>query len=86
MDKFILKNPNYIEKKGYLWIETKREFTEFIDFLKSYTTLKLPDNFEIRNISKSVNATSISSKKAIYVLRNMVLPFCYERARFSHQS
>lgn len=86
MDKFILKNPNYIEKKGYLWIETKREFTEFIDFLKNYTTLKLPDNFEIRNISKSVNATTISSKKAIYVLRTMVLPFCYERARFSHKS
>ena len=86
MDKFIWKNPNYIEKKGYLWIETKREFTEFIDFLKNFTILKLPDNFEIRNISKSVNATSISSKKAIYVLRNMVLPFCYERARFSHES
>ncbi|MHA1373301.1 MAG: hypothetical protein ACTSR7_03290 [Promethearchaeota archaeon] len=84
--KFVLKNPNYIEKKGYLWIETNREFTEFIEFLKDFTKLKLPDNFEVRNISKSVNATTVSGKKAIYVLRNMVLPFYYERARFSHQS
>ncbi|MHA1670083.1 MAG: hypothetical protein ACTSV5_05825 [Promethearchaeota archaeon] len=85
-NKFILKNPNYIEKNGYLWIETKREFTEFIEFLKDFTNLKLPDNFEIKNISKSVNATTISGRKAIYVLRNMVLPFFYERARFSHQT
>ena len=40
MDKFIRKNPNYIEKKGYLWIETKREFTVFIEFLKDFTKLK----------------------------------------------
>jgi len=85
-NKFKVKNPNYIEKKGYLWIETTRDYTEFIDFLKNFVALKLPDNFEIRNISKSANATTISSKKAIYVLRNMVLPFYYERERFSHES
>jgi hypothetical protein len=81
----MVKNPGYFRKEGYLWIETTREFTEFFDFLKNIIMMNLPDNFEVRNISKSVNATTISGKKALYVLRNMVLPFYYERARFSHE-
>jgi hypothetical protein len=48
--------------------------------------LKLPENFEIINISDSNNVITRSGKKAIYVLRNMVLPFCYERARVSPKS
>ena len=84
--KFMMKNPNYIKKDGYLWIETMRKFTEFVDFLKNIAMLKLPDNFEVSNISKSVNVTTSSGRKANYVLRNMVLPFIYERVRFSHES
>jgi tRNA CCA-adding enzyme len=86
VDKFKSKNPDYIEKQGYLWIDTKREFIEFMDFLKNDSMLKLPENFEIINISDSNNVITRSGKKAIYVLRNMVLPFCYERARVSPKS
>ena len=40
-----------------------------------YPDLKIPDNLEVVNISKSFNCKTTSGKKAIYVLKNMVLPF-----------
>jgi tRNA nucleotidyltransferase (CCA-adding enzyme) len=72
---FKKKNKNYFEKNGYFWVETKREFNNFLDFLKDFVKNKLPDNFQILNISKSFNAQTTSGKKALTILTEMVLPF-----------
>ena len=69
------KNTNFIIKDGYLWTDTKREFSDFFDFLKSFIKNKIPENLEVINISKSFNCKTTSGKRAIYVLQNMVLPF-----------
>lgn len=73
--RFKAKNPNYIERNKHLWVETVREYKEFIDFLKIYTKEKAPDNFEIINIAKSSNTKRSSAKQALFILINMVLPF-----------
>ena len=74
-NKFKNKNPKYIEKKEYLWVETTREFTNFLYFLKEFVKNRIPGNFEINNLSVSFDAINSSAKKAIYILKNMVLPF-----------
>jgi len=74
-EKFKKKNKDFILKDGYLWTETKREFNDFFDLLKNFIKDKIPDNLEVVNISKSFNCKTASGKKAIYVLKNMVLPF-----------
>lgn len=74
--KFKMKNPNFIEKNNFLWTETKREHTQFLSFLKNFIKDKIPENLEILNISKALNAKSKTAKKAIYVLNNFILPFC----------
>ena len=73
--RFKEKNPEYIEKNKYLWVETVREYTEFIDFLKNHIKDKVPENFEISNIAESSNAKRSSAKQALFILINMVLPF-----------
>jgi tRNA nucleotidyltransferase (CCA-adding enzyme) len=72
---FKKKNPGYFEKEGYLWVETLREFNNFFDFLIKFVKNKIPDNFEVVNISIAYNTKSSSGKKAITILKNMVLPF-----------
>ena len=72
---FKKKNPGYFEKEGYLWVETLREFNKFFDFLNKFVKNKIPDNFEVINISTAYNTKSSSGKKAITILKNMVLPF-----------
>ena len=74
-EKFKKKNPNFILKDGYLWTDTKREFDEFFDFLKNFIDDKIPENLEVVNIANSFYCKTISGKRAIYVLKNMVLPF-----------
>ena len=74
-EKFRKKNKQYIVKDGYLWAETKRKFNDFFEFLKDFIKDKIPDNLEIVNVSKSFDCKTTSGKKAIYVLKNMVLPF-----------
>ena len=74
-NNFMKKNKNYFEKNGYLWVETKREFNNFLDFLNKFVTTKLPDNFQVLNISNSFNTQTQSGKKAITILTEMVLPF-----------
>ena len=69
------KNPKFFEEKGYLWVETKRKFTNFLDFLKDFIKNKIPDNLNIVNISNSFGCKTISGKRAIYVLKEMVLPY-----------
>ncbi len=76
VEKFKMKNPNFIEKDNFLWTETKREYTQFLSFLKDFIKDKIPENLEILNISKALNAKSKTAKKAIHVLNNYILPFC----------
>ncbi|MFX0018570.1 MAG: hypothetical protein ACFFAK_01160 [Promethearchaeota archaeon] len=76
VEKFKKKNPNFIEKNNFLWTETNREYTQFLSFLKDFIKDKIPENLEILNISKALNAKSKTAKKAIYVLNNFILPFC----------
>jgi tRNA nucleotidyltransferase (CCA-adding enzyme) len=73
--KFKKKNKDFFAKKGHLWVETKRDYNNFSLFLKNFVQSKLPDNFEVLNISKSFNAQTISGRKAITILRKMILPF-----------
>ncbi|MFW9988097.1 MAG: hypothetical protein ACFFC3_05535 [Candidatus Odinarchaeota archaeon] len=72
---FRRKNPNYFEKDGFLWVNTMREFNEFSVFLKEFIKNKIPDNFRIANISLAFYSIKSSGKKAIYLLKNLILPF-----------
>ncbi len=73
--KFTRKNPDYFEKEGYLWVETSREYKEFYNFLKNFVKDKIPDNFSIRNISPAFETITSSGKKALSILKNIILPF-----------
>ncbi|MHA1274427.1 MAG: hypothetical protein ACTSQP_03935 [Promethearchaeota archaeon] len=72
--KFIEKNPNYIEKDGFLWTKTKRKYTNFKIFLKDFIKEKLPPNFRIINLSEAREVKTNSGKRTITVLKDMVLP------------
>ncbi len=72
---FKRKNPEYFEKDGYLWVETMRDYSNFSDFLKRFGKDKIPDNFDVINISTAFHTLSSSGKKAINILKNIVLPF-----------
>ncbi len=74
VNKFKKKNPMYFEKEGYLWVKTKRDFNNFSDFLNNYIKNNLPDNLDVKNVSKSFYTKSSSGKKTINILKNMVLP------------
>ena len=73
--KFRKKNPNFFERDEFLWIESKREYTEFLKLIKDFVKNKIPENLCVVNISKSYEARTTSGKRAIEVLKNMVLPF-----------
>ncbi|MFX1574691.1 MAG: hypothetical protein ACFFB0_18300 [Promethearchaeota archaeon] len=73
--KFRKKNPKYFEKEGYLWIESKRSYTEFLDFLQNFVKNKIPKNLKVLNIASSFNSQSRLARKTLYILINMVLPF-----------
>ncbi|MFW9949375.1 MAG: hypothetical protein ACFFKA_04550 [Candidatus Thorarchaeota archaeon] len=73
--KFKAKNPGSFERNGHLWIETKRDYSDFIIFLKDFIKDKIPDGLILKNISKAIDTQSKSAKKAITVLKTMVMPF-----------
>jgi tRNA nucleotidyltransferase (CCA-adding enzyme) len=73
--KFVKKNPTYFEKDGFLWVEVQRKFTDFLSFLKNFIEVKLPANFEVINVSNVLTTRTSSGKKAITILKDMVLPF-----------
>ncbi len=75
LDKFKRKNPKYFQKDGFLWVESKREFNHFIDFLKNIVSERIPDNLEIKNLSIASKVKTLSGKRTLYLLENMVLPF-----------
>ncbi|MFX1399552.1 MAG: hypothetical protein ACFFAS_21205 [Promethearchaeota archaeon] len=74
-NKFKAKNPDYFEKDGYLWCETKRKFTDFLNYLNYFIKNKKIDNLKLINLSKSSKVRTSSGKKTIYILEKMVLPF-----------
>jgi len=74
-DKFKAKHPDYFEKDGYLWCETKRKFTEFLNYLNNFIKNKKIDNLKLINLSRSSKVRTSSGKKTIYLLEKMVLPF-----------
>ncbi|UCD00625.1 MAG: hypothetical protein JSV23_06970 [Promethearchaeota archaeon] len=71
---FKKKNPKYFEKEGHLWVETLREFNKFFDFLNKFFKNKIPDNLTTNNISDAFKTKSSSGKKAINILKNIILP------------
>jgi len=73
-NKFRIKNPNFFERDEFLWIESKREYTEFLKLVKNSIKNKIPENLRVVNISGSFNVKRDSSKRALYVLINMILP------------
>jgi tRNA nucleotidyltransferase (CCA-adding enzyme) len=73
--KFRKKNPNFFERDGFLWIESEREYTEFLKLLEDFVKNKIPENLRVVNISKSYETKTTSGKRAIQVLKNMILPF-----------
>ena len=76
VDNFKLKNPDFFEKDGFLWVKNSRENYDFLEFLKSFIKGKIPTNFAIINISDSFHVESLSGKRCITILTEMVLPFC----------
>ncbi|MBD3253567.1 MAG: hypothetical protein GF383_00660 [Candidatus Lokiarchaeota archaeon] len=75
VEKFKHKNSNYFEKDGYLWTETKRDFTSFLNFLQFFLKDGLPSNFQIINVNNALSTQTYSGKKAIYILKNYIMPF-----------
>jgi len=73
--KFKEKNPNFIVKDDFLWVETRRDFKDFLGFLCDYINLNIPENFQIRNISDITAIKTKLAKQTLYILDNMVLPF-----------
>ncbi|MFX1393754.1 MAG: hypothetical protein ACFFAH_09280 [Promethearchaeota archaeon] len=73
-DKFKVKNSDYFEKDGYLWCETKRKFTEFLNYLNYFIKNKKIDNLKLINLSRSSKVRTSSGKKTIYILEKMILP------------
>jgi len=74
-EKFMKKNPGYFERDGFLWIESIRDYSNFIAFIRTLIKEKTPDNLRIVNISNPTGTKTLSGKRSIYVLLNMVLPF-----------
>lgn len=73
-NKFRKKNPNFFKRDEFLWIESEREYTEFLKLLKDFVKNKIPENLKVVNISKSFNVKRASGKRALYTLLNMILP------------
>ena len=75
VEKFIKKNPQYFEKDSFLWVEAVRDYSLFKNFLSNFISDKLPDNLRVVNLSNAKGVKTLSGKRSIYVLVNMVLPF-----------
>lgn len=72
--KFMEKNPNYIIKDGYLWVEDLHSHVNFLDFLKDFVPEKSPKNLKLLNISDAKNCITSPGKKALYLLDELILP------------
>ncbi len=74
VEKFKRKNPTFFERDNYLWVESQREYTNFLKFVKDIVKNKIQENLEIINISEAFNVKTTSGKRTIYILKNMILP------------
>lgn len=74
-EKFKEKNPNFIIRDGYYWTETKRDHVKFIDFLKEFVNERISNKLAVVNIAEAQAAQTETAKKALTVLKEMVLPF-----------
>ena len=73
--KFKRKNPQWFEKDGFLWVKAVRDYSHFLEFLSALINEKIPDNLSIVNVSNSKGIKTVSGRRCMYVLLNMVLPF-----------
>jgi tRNA nucleotidyltransferase (CCA-adding enzyme) len=73
-EKFKKKNPSYIQKDQRLWVEEKRDYHKFSNFLKKFTEGKVPKSLHIINLSNALGAQTNTGKKAIYLMKEMILP------------
>lgn len=73
--QFKKKNPNYLLKENFLYIEEKRRFIKFLDFLNDISINKAPKEFDIINVSNCYHAKTDVGKRCVYVLKEMVLPY-----------
>ena len=73
-EKFKKKNPNYIQKDQRLWVEEKRDYHKFSNFLKKFIEGKVPKSLKTINLSNASRAQTNTGKKAIYLMKEMILP------------
>ncbi|MBD3195795.1 MAG: hypothetical protein GF317_12105 [Candidatus Lokiarchaeota archaeon] len=74
-ERFKEKNQNNFERDGFLWVKTKRNYSTFLEFLKNVISDKIPKSLELINASKSIDVSTSSGRKALYILVNYILPF-----------
>ncbi len=73
--KFLAKHPDAIERDGFYWIDQKRDFTDFTTFLTHQLKERpVADSLLIKNLPNLTPTTSVG-RQAMYILREMVLPF-----------
>ncbi len=73
--KFLAKHPEAVERDGFYWIDQKRDFTDFASFLTHQLKNKpVADSLVIKNLPHLTPTTRLG-RQAIFILREMVLPF-----------
>lgn len=75
VQKFRKKHENCFSRDGFLWVRSKRDCQKFIEFLKTRITSRIPKSLNLENVSRAINTQRSSGRKALYVLKHMVLPF-----------
>ncbi|MHA1270822.1 MAG: hypothetical protein ACTSPY_13600 [Candidatus Helarchaeota archaeon] len=77
-EKFKTKHPNFFIENNIAYVMIKREFTSPIDLILSYTqNKKLFSGIKIINISNL--GVSKIGKKALYIMKEMVIPIELDR-------
>jgi tRNA nucleotidyltransferase (CCA-adding enzyme) len=80
-EKFKKKNPDFIQKNQRLWVEEKREYYKFSNFLKKFIEGKVPKSLQVINLSKALKVQTKTGKKAIYLMKEMILPIYIEQQK-----
>ncbi len=75
VNQFKKKNPNFLIKDGFLWVETERAHSQFIDFLRDHVKKNLSDYLLMINLSEARKVETKTGKQSLYVLKHMILPF-----------
>lgn len=75
VEQFKKKNPNYLIKDNYLYVEEKREYSTFLELLNANTPNLSPKEFNIINISNIYQAKTDVGKRCLLVLKEMVIPY-----------